>query len=87
MRTIWKWPLLAETTTINMPHGAKLLTIQEQDGLPVLWAMGDPGVMMYPRTFRWYGTGHKLPDEPGEYVGTFQMRGGELVVHVFEVTT
>jgi hypothetical protein len=31
-----------------------------------------------------YGTGHPVVDEPRKYVGTFQMRGGLLVFHVFE---
>jgi hypothetical protein len=32
-----------------------------------------------------YGTGHDMPDDPGQYVGTFQMHGGALVFHLFEV--
>ena len=34
-----------------------------------------------------YGTGHDVPDEPGQYVGTFFMNGGSLVFHVFETTS
>jgi hypothetical protein len=85
MKTIWKWTLRPETT-INMPHGAKLLAVQEQRGEAQLWALVDPGAKTYPRTFRVYGTGHDLPDDPGQYVGTFQMNGGALVFHVFEAS-
>ena len=81
--TIWKWLLLPETT-IYMPIGAKLLTVQLQHGEPQLWAMVDAGAPKEVRTFRTYGTGHDLPDEPGQYVGTFQMLGGNLAFHVFE---
>ena len=42
MKTIWKWTLQPETT-IDMPHGAKLLAVQEQRGEPHLWALVDPG--------------------------------------------
>ena len=83
MKTIWKWTLKPETT-IDMPHGAKLLAVQEQHGEPQLWALVDYGAKKYPRTFRIHGTGHDLPDEPGQYVGTFQMHGGALELHVFE---
>jgi hypothetical protein len=44
----------------------------------------DPGAKTYPRTFRVYGTGHNLPDDPGQYVGTFQIHNEGLVFHVFE---
>lgn len=83
MKKIWKWTLQPETT-IDMPHGAKLLAVQEQYGEPKLWALVDPYAKTYPRTFHIHGTGHDLPDEPGQYVGTFQMHGGTLVFHVFE---
>jgi hypothetical protein len=83
MKTIWKWKLGPETT-IDMPHGAKLLAVQDQNGEPHLWALVDPSAKTYPRTFRVYGTGHNMPDEPGQYVGTVQMQGGAMVVHVFE---
>ena len=86
MKTIWKWTLQPETT-IDMPHGAKLLAVQEQHGEPQLWALVDPGATKYPRTFHAHRTGHDLPDEPGQYVGTFQMHGGSLGFHVFEVNT
>lgn len=83
MKTIWKWTLKIETT-IDMPAGAKLLAVQEQHGEPQLWALVDPGADKHPRTFHVHGTGRDLPDEPGQYVGTFQMRGGSMVFHVFE---
>lgn len=70
--------------TIDMPHGAKILTVQMQHGEPQLWALVDPGAKTYPRTFHTYGTGYTLPDYPGKYVGTFQMAVGSLVFHVFE---
>jgi hypothetical protein len=86
MKTIWKWTLKPETTIVkDMPHGAQLLAVQEQHGEPQLWALVDTDeTTTYPRTFRVYGTGHNMPDQPGKYVGTFQVQGGDLVFHVFE---
>lgn len=84
MKTIWKWTLETETT-IEMPQGAELLDLQTQHGEPQLWALVDPNALSCRRTFRVYATGQELPNDPGQYVGTFQMNGGALVFHVFEV--
>lgn len=84
MKTIWKWTLQPKTT-ISMPAGAQLLAVQEQYGQPQLWALVDPTAAPSPRHFSIYGTGHEMPDNPGQYVGTFQMHAGQLVLHVFEV--
>lgn len=83
MKTIWKWAV-QEETTIDMPVGAKVLTVQAQCGLPQLWALVDPDAKRETRTFTVYGTGHDMPDEPGQYVGTFQQCEGKFVFHVFE---
>lgn len=83
MKTIWKWTLDCETT-IDMPQDAQLLAVQEQFTQPQLWALVDPTAKMERRSFRIYGTGHALPDDPGRYVGTFQRLGGNLIYHVFE---
>jgi len=32
-----------------------------------------------------YGTDNPIPDEPGSFIGTFQMPGGALVFHVFDL--
>ena len=31
-----------------------------------------------------YGTGHKVKDNPGKYINTFQVSNGNLVFHVFD---
>jgi len=83
MKTIWKYALDFQTI-VDIPKGAKVLTVQEQRGDPQLWAIVDPDAETEKRTFIIYGTGHNMPDDPGEYVGTFQQLGGNLVFHVFE---
>lgn len=68
---------------IHMPQGAKLLSVQVQRGEPMLWALIDESEPIVNRKIRSYGTGHTTPDDPGQFVGTFQMDDG-LVFHVFD---
>ena len=84
MKAIWKYPL-EPGAVVQMPAGAEVLCVQEQDGYACLWVLVDPRAPAESRTFAIYGTGHSLPDRPGDYVGTFQSAGGALVFHVFEV--
>lgn len=68
-----------------MPAGAKLLDVQMQGGECCVWALCDQSAAKEPRHIAIYGTGNQMPDEAGEYVATFQMHGGALVFHAFEV--
>ena len=82
---IWKWPLtIADRQTIEMPSGAKLLTVQMQGERPQLWALCKEANPLIARKIAIYGTGNPMPDEPGQYIATFQSHGGALVWHVFE---
>lgn len=83
MKTIWKW-ILPIDGMISAPIGAKVLDVQSQDGEPCLWLLVDPSGCKVDRKFTTYGTGHQVPDDPGEYVGTYQLLDGALVFHVFE---
>lgn len=85
---IWKWTLpIADRQSLMLPLGAKFLTAQMQGGMPQLWALcDDTQTEKSSRVIAIYGTGHPLPDAPGEYIGTVQMVGGSLVWHIFEVT-
>ena len=73
----------------RMPASTKLLDVQLQgDQGPMLWALVDGMVEdVEPRSFLVVGTGpeHHPIDDRYEYVGTFQMLGGRLVWHLFEV--
>ena len=84
-KTIWKWTL-TPNCTIEMPVGSQILCVQEQYGRAQLWALVDPFVGgKQKRNFVTYGTGHPITGPVGIYVGTFQLQGGALVFHVFEV--
>lgn len=85
MKRIYKYPLAAEDLqTVIMPEGAEILTIQVQGATPCIWALVDIEQPEERRTFRTYGTGHQVVTN-GTYRGTYQLLGGDIVFHVFEV--
>lgn len=88
MKTIWKYELDATKAeqSFAMKQGTQILDVQVQDGIPCMWALVDPMSRTEYRTFHLYSTGAPTKDEPGQYIGTFQLHGGSLVSHVFEVT-
>jgi hypothetical protein len=80
---IWKYPLeLASEQALLLPANARILCVQVQDGTPCTWALVTPGMAVEQRTFLTYGTGQ--PGAHGDYVGTYQLHDGGLVLHVFE---
>jgi hypothetical protein len=83
---IWKWDLrVTDWQTLMLPAGAKLLDVQVQgEGMVCLWALCEHTAPKEPRHIAIYGTGEPMPDDPGEYVATFQLDGGLCVFHVFE---
>jgi len=82
---IWKYQIaISDVQTIEMPAGAKILSLQTQDGTPCIWALCNEEASKELRTFTMYGTGHIIHKDPGTFIGTFQMDGGELVFHVFD---
>lgn len=94
-KSIWKFPIqINDNVTISMPQGAEILTVQTQqigkfnpDKTPCLWALVNPNNATEERSFEVFGTGHPMHCDMGvdrKYIGTFQIRGGELVFHVFE---
>lgn len=85
MRKVWKFELFP-ATTLTMPKGSKILKVHEQDGKICLWALVDTETRKAEdRSFIVVGTGHTLPNEELEYVGSTHHDGGTFVCHVFEV--
>ena len=83
---IWKFSFETQNyIQIVMPAGAQSLTVQTQGNTPCLWALVDENNPPVVRIFRIYGTGHAIPGEVGAYVGTYQLDGGALVFHMFEI--
>jgi hypothetical protein len=90
MRTIWQFSAgIDNYQTIDMPTGAQILSVQVQGNVdsyatPQLWAVVNPNAEIERRYFRVYGAGSPV-DQVGEFIGTFQMYGGSLIYHMFEV--
>ena len=87
MTTIWKYKL--ETTDeqiIIMPEGSEILTLQVQDDDPYIWVFVPiTENVTEKRYFKIYGTGNPIiSNSPHKYIGTYQLRGGLLVFHVYE---
>ena len=86
--TIWKFPLQTmDSQPVMMPQRAKILTVQAQHDEPCLWAIVNPNAPREVRMIDIVGTGHPMFEDLGlerKYIGTFQLRDGDLVFHVFE---
>lgn len=85
--TIWKFSLdIQDVQSFEMPNGAKILSVQVQDGTPCLWAFVNSSAQKEERRFHIFGTGHRIPPHFSEehYIGTVQTHEGALVWHVFE---
>lgn len=87
MLTIWKYKIpIEDQFVVSMPQGAQILTVQVQYEQPAIWVLVDPKQTEQARSFRMSGTGHPMSDaETTNYIGTFQIRGGDLVFHLFEI--
>lgn len=87
MKRVFKYPVvLAEVFSIEVPSGARFLSVQEQREGPQMWLLVDDAAPVETRFFTLAGTGHPIhPDfHDAKYLGTFQLEGGSLVFHLFE---
>lgn len=85
---MYKYPLdIQDEVVVMMPKGARVLSVQVQNGRPCLWAAVDPSEQtLEERWFRIAGTGHPIQDDVVDgFIGTIQMYDGRLVFHVFEM--
>lgn len=83
--TIYKYPLtITDVNRIELPKGAKILCIQTQNDNPYLWALVDKYESEKETHFiETLGTGHPINEGERQYIGTYQLRNGALVFHVF----
>lgn len=87
MKKIYKFEIpVMDVFTVNMPAGAKILTVQTQFNKPVIWALVDTEESYYGKAFQLFGTGQTIEDAEGRrYIGTFQLDAGNFVGHLFEI--
>lgn len=86
---VWKYPIPDGfgTLELDMPAGARVVDVQLQHGVPVMWAVVDPDAPPTKRVFGVIATGTALPFRLGKHLGTFQLFDGETVLHVFDHPT
>ncbi len=86
-KAILKYPLEVEDTQIvTLPARANILCVQAQHGQPMMWAIVDRDEKRLEQIIlRIIGTGNPAPDDPGEYIGTFQLNAGNFIGHAFKV--
>lgn len=84
MRTIWKFPLaMVERQPVMMPRVSRILALQNQGGIPTIWAEVDPESPAITATVTLVGTGREVPADSGDYVGTVQEQGGMFIWHFY----
>lgn len=83
MNKIFKYPFEIDSTTeITVPCGHKLLHAGlDPSGVPCVWALVNPESTPMPVRLFVIGTGHPMPDEATNHLGTFVH--GPFVWHVF----
>ncbi len=85
-KSIWKFNFkINDDVQIEMPKGAEVLSVQNQNEQPALWAICDTEAEKETRKFSISGTGHPINTDGKKFIGTFQMSGGALVWHLFEI--
>lgn len=68
---------------VDLPNDAEILSVQMQQGCPVLWALVDPdSPTSFIHAVRVYGTGHPCESPASKFIATAQ--NGSLVWHFFE---
>lgn len=83
--TIYKYTLEVEDIQVlEIPHGAQFLSVQVQHGKPCMWVRLNPKAQEVRVKVCTVGTGHPAERVEGmQFVGTYQLDGGQFVGHVF----
>jgi hypothetical protein len=85
-KVIYKYPLTINTNQfLNLPKGAKILTVQLQSNIPYIWALVDPKEETGEVPIYMVGTDISFPNPVSlEYIGTVQIVEREVTVwHIF----
>ena len=88
MIAIWKFPVpVADGFTVEMPAGARVLSVQPQGDSVQMWALVDTDAPNVKRAFAIRGTGHNAEGlDDCRHLGTFKIHGGALVFHMFDLS-
>ena len=80
---IWKYGIRIGGFSVEMPKGAQILYVHEQDGEPYFWALVEPCAETELRAFFVAGTGQQIAEQ-ARYIGSFMLHSGRFVGHLFE---
>lgn len=87
-KTIWKFQLqVLDTQFIWIPKNAEILSVQNQNEVPCMWALVNPTEEKEEKCFEIFGTGQDVNCDMGidrRFIGTFQLHTDSLVFHLFE---
>jgi len=84
MKTVYKYPLLLHTHGLMLPKGAQVLSVIEQYGGVVLYALvEDTETRTEPLSYQVCGTGHSVIVDGYEFINTVSLQGGTFILHVF----
>ena len=83
MKKIFKYELHPLKKTICTHALVKFISVQVQRGIPCIWAEVNDSNETVEVEFQTIPTGGKVPDMSFNYLGTFQLDGGNLVFHVY----
>ena len=82
---IYKYPLdVVDVQEITTHEGAELLSVQINRDQVCVWVRVDTTKPKEQRRLFIHGTGHDIHPDVTKFVGTFQMRMGTLVFHLFD---
>lgn len=85
-KAVWKFPLGKDwNVTLKMPKRAEIVAVQSQFEEGMLWAIVNEENDSEDRRFVSVGTSEPFENEGKKYVGTYQVSGGNYVIHVFEI--
>ncbi len=85
MITIHKYEIpIEDSFVLELPVGARILSVQTQNGVPQLWAVVDSRAPKREQQFHLRGTGYDCQGLGSlTYLATFQIHDGALVFHLF----
>lgn len=84
MRRVFKYGLdIVDEQIIRAPRDWHPLSVQLQNGQPMLWALVDDSALEVEHHVFVHGTGHHVHHLAEEFVSTFQLSDMGLVFHVF----
>lgn len=86
MKTIYKYPLeVANRQIINLPEGANILNVLNQNEVPVLYAEVDTEEKEIEKVeIAMVGTGHPIDEiEEYEYITSVLFKEGKFISHFY----